>query len=94
MIELSFIWFTDLPVWTEVPKYRRCSTESENRGASMLIEEGFIIHNENKIRLSVDYSFVPQITFGGNIEKTHFFCVISLSLCSSVQIFLGLVWCI
>ena len=81
MIELSFIWFTDLPVWTEVQKYHRhdrCSTESENRGESMMKEEGFIIvypiHNKNKIRLPVDYSFVPQIKFGGNIEKNTFLC--------------------
>ena len=80
MIELSFFWFTDLPVWTEVQKYHRCSTESENRGRSMMIEEEFItvypIHNKNKIRLPVGNSFVPQILkFGGNIEKKSV-CVI------------------
>ena len=53
----------------------RCSTESENRGGSMMIEEEFStvypIQNKNKIRLPVDNSFVPQILkFGGNIEKT------------------------
>ena len=75
MIELSFIWFTDLPVWTEVQKYRRCSNERRNRGGYMMVEE-FItvypIHNKNKIRLPVDNSFVPQIKFDGNIEKKTF----------------------
>ena len=72
----------------------------------MTIEVGFIIvypiHNKKKIRLPVDNGFVPQIKFGGHIEEQKLFSLrdlslslfLSLSLCSSVRIYHGLVWCI